>query len=110
MIPKHEKEYKEYKWIQEGGVITIPTYEDDLRSLIEDHRLEERYHKAKRRELEGRLNALLDRREAKRLRARAYGCPPAFAYDCILVDGTRCPYYHVTGDEGVCVKAEEVKA
>ena len=30
-------------------------------------------------------------------------CPPAFAEACVLMDGTRCPYYH----DGECVKAPE---
>ena len=87
MIPKHELDY-----------------EEELLSLIRAHGRTEDYHRTQRQGLEDRLRTLLAKRGAQRLQN---GCPPAFILDCVLEDGTMCPYWHDTGDEGVCVKVKE---
>ena len=86
MIPKHELDY-----------------EEELRSLIRAHAKTEEYHRKQRQGLEARLQNLLAKRGAQRLQD---GCPPAFVLNCVLEEGTRCPYYH----EGQCVKAQEAEA
>jgi len=83
MIPNHEREY-----------------EACLLYFIEEYGREEEFNRAKRQHFEARLKPLLDTRRAERLKS---GCPPAFLHDCILMDGTRCPYYH----DDQCVKVEE---
>jgi hypothetical protein len=74
-------------------------YEKFLRSHITFHQVEKR-HREKRQELKAKLSSLLTERGVIRLR---HGCPPAHAYDCILLDGTKCPHYN----DGECEKEEE---
>ena len=82
MIPQHELDY-----------------EEELLSLIRAHGRTEDYHRTQRQGLEDRLRTLLGKRAIQRLED---GCPPAFVFNCVLEDGTMCPFHH----DGQCVKEE----
>jgi len=78
-------------------------YAKELRRHIRYHLEEEKHHRETRQGFAAKLYTLIGQRGAQRLEN---GCPPGFALDCVLEDGTTCPFYH----DGLCVKSQEATA